>query len=123
MAESSEPEQKENELELRIQELELRRAELQLANEFSKYGFAGTLIGGLAGMILVLALALLMAFANLELGTWGLLGIVFMILIGLVAFGYLSLRTPATIVAKFLGHQLSVTPPEQPTPPQRPSPE
>jgi hypothetical protein len=37
-----------------LQELELKR--VQLTFEFAKFGFAGTLGGGIAGMVLILAL-------------------------------------------------------------------
>ena len=66
--------------------------ELHELIEFGKFGFKGTLWSGIVGMALVLALAVLDAFTDLELGAVGLIGIALLVLTGVVAFGYFSLR-------------------------------
>ena len=60
--------------------------------EFGRFGFRGTLAAGICGMVLILVLALLDAFTELELGAAGLFGIGVLVLAGAIAFGYFSLR-------------------------------
>jgi lysylphosphatidylglycerol synthetase-like protein (DUF2156 family) len=97
-----------DELSIRQQELELERA--RLAIEFAKYGFAGTLTAALIGAAVILGLALLSAFTTFKIDTWGLVAIAVIILIGTVAFGFLSLWELPRIVAKFRGTQFSINP-------------
>jgi hypothetical protein len=97
-----------DETSIRQQELELERA--RLAVEFAKYGFAGTLTAAVIGAAVILGLAILGAFAGLKIDTWGLVAIAAIILIGTVAFGYLSLWELPRIVAKFRGTQFSINP-------------
>jgi hypothetical protein len=108
MTDLTELELKTRELELRRQELDFQRAKLFI--EFAKFGFAGTLTGALVGMTLVLALASLSAFTKFKIDTWELLGIMFIILLGVIAFGFLSLWELPRIVARFQKMQLSVNP-------------
>src|SRR5262245_52846174 len=56
--------------------------------EFAKFGFTGTLAAGLSGMALILCLAVLDAFTEFEISTWGLVAIALIVLAGGVAFGY-----------------------------------
>ena len=100
---------KRNELDVRRQELDLQR--IKLFVEFAKYGFAGTLGAAIAGMVLVLALAVLSAFkGNFAMDPWVLLGILFIVLLGTIAFGFLSLWELPRIVARFQKLQFSVNP-------------
>lgn len=99
---------KRNELNIRRQELDLQRITLFI--EFAKYGFAGTLGGAIVGMVLVLALAALSAFTSFKMDTWGLLGILLIVLLGTIAFGFLSLWQLPRIVARFQKMQFSVNP-------------
>src|SRR5262245_32614061 len=108
MADFSELDLKATELELKRQELEIRRA--QLAVEFAKYGFGGTLAATVVGMLLLLALAALQAFTPFKLETWGYFGIAVLILLGSIAYGYLSLWSLPRIAAQLQGWQLAVGP-------------
>ena len=97
-----------DELSIRQQELELQRAKVFI--EFAKYGFAGTLTAAIMGLVLVIGLATLSAFTTFKIETWGLVSMAGMILIGAVAFGFLSLWQLPRIVAKFRGTQVSINP-------------
>jgi hypothetical protein len=88
-----------DDLSISQQQLELQEA--QLFVEFAKYGFAGTLTAAILGLVLILGLATLSAFTNFKIETWGLVSIAGMILIGTVAFGFLSLWQLPQIVAEF----------------------
>jgi hypothetical protein len=93
---------------VRQQELEIERT--RIAVEFAKYGFAGTLTAALVGTAVILGLAILSAFTNFKIETWGLVAIATIILIGAVAFGFLSLWELPRIVAKFRDTQFSINP-------------
>ena len=95
-----------HEKKIRQQELDIKRA--QLAVDFAKYGFAGTLTAALSGMVLITALAVLEALTDFQLGDLGFVSIGFMIFVGCVAFGYLSLWSFPKIVARFLKWEMSV---------------
>jgi len=60
--------------------------------DFGKFGFKGTLWSGICGMALILALAILDAFSDLDLGKFGLIGFGILVLAGVISFGYFSLR-------------------------------
>jgi hypothetical protein len=60
--------------------------------EFGKFGFKGTLWSGISGMLLILGLALLDAFTELDLGAKGLIGMGALVFAGVICFGYFSLR-------------------------------
>lgn len=60
--------------------------------EFGKFGFKGTLWSGITGMFLVLLLACLDAFTSFEIDDWALVSIAAIVLLGVVSFGYFSLR-------------------------------
>lgn len=80
-------------LQLR-QQFEIRKMELSV--EFAKYGFYGTLVGALTGMIVVLALAFVVAWGKIAQAA--LIVVVFAIVLALavIAFGFFSLfRSPA----------------------------
>ena len=93
---------------VRQQELEIERA--RLAVEFAKYGFAGTLTAALVGAGVILGLAILSAFTPFKIETWGLVAITVVIMIGAVAFGFLSLWELPRIVARFRDMQVSLNP-------------
>jgi hypothetical protein len=97
-----------DQLSVRQQELEIERA--RIAVEFAKYGFAGTLTAALVGSAVILGLAILSAFTPFKIETWGLVAIAVIILIGTVAFGFLSLWELPRIVAKFRETQFSINP-------------
>ncbi len=97
-----------NQLLVRQQELEIERA--RIAVEFAKYGFAGTLTAAAIGSAVILGLAILSAFTTFKIETWGLVAIAVIILIGTVAFGFLSLWELPRIVAKFRETQFSINP-------------
>jgi hypothetical protein len=73
----------------RREDLELER--IRLFIDFAKFGFTGTLSGGIVGMLLVFGLACLSAFTKFDITGWALVWISLIILIGVVAFGYFSL--------------------------------
>jgi hypothetical protein len=95
-----------NELSIRQQELELERA--RLAVDFAKYGFYGILTAAIGGVLLIFALALLSAFTAFKIETWGLVAISGMIIVGTVAFGFLSLWELPRIVAKFKSTEIKI---------------
>jgi hypothetical protein len=53
------------------------REQAQMAFEFGKFGFAGTLSGAFGGLVLLLALAVLQAFTDFKIETYGYVGILF----------------------------------------------
>lgn len=79
------------ERELKLQEQQLLLEHKRLYVEFAKYGFAGTLTGAIVGLLVVVGLAVLNAFTEAKLETWGLVAIAVVVLMGSVAFGYFSL--------------------------------
>jgi hypothetical protein len=94
-------------LSVRQQELEIEHA--RLAVEFAKYGFAGTLTAALVGAGVILGLAIISAFTPFRI-TWELVAIAVIVMIGAVAFGFLSLWELPRIVAKFRDMQVSLGP-------------
>jgi hypothetical protein len=74
--------------------------------KFGKFGFKGTLASGLAGMTLVLLLALLDAFTEFNISDLGLVGIGTLVLVGTVSFGYFSLRKLPQINFSFQDGQI-----------------
>jgi hypothetical protein len=99
-----------DELSIRKQELELELERVRIFTEFAKYGFAGTLTAAIIGLVLILGLAALSAFTPFRIETWGLVSMAGMILIGTVAFGFLSLWELPRIVAKFGGLGVTFNP-------------
>lgn len=94
-------------LKVREEELAIRRFELAI--EFAKFGFRGTLAAGISGLILILALALLDAYSpNFRFGTEGVLGTSFFLVVGTVLFGTFSLRQPIRMVTEFGKMRLDV---------------
>ena len=78
-----------------------------------RYGFAGTLTAAAIGSAVILGLAMLSAFTTFKIETWGLVAIAVIVLIGTVAFGFLSLWELPRIVAKFRETQFSINPPSR----------
>jgi hypothetical protein len=76
------------------------REQAQMAYEFAKFGFAGTLYGAFGGMVLLLAFAMLQAFTDFKLETYGYVGIAVAIALCVVAYGFLSHRTMPEITVK-----------------------
>jgi hypothetical protein len=103
--------QKANAPSLREQEIELERARLSM--EFARYGFAGTLTAAVLGIALILGLAALSAFSTFKIETWGLVAISAMVVVGSVAFGYLSLWKIPKIFASFRGTKFSIADAEE----------
>jgi len=106
-----------SELDLKYQELELRRQELafrreQLFVDFAKYGFMGTLTAAIVGMAFLLFLAAISAFTPYKVDGFILFGMMFLLLIAALAFGYLSLWALPKIAARFKNLQLQVDPSE-----------
>ena len=85
------------EAELKKAELDLEREKLNFERtkafiEFAKFGFAGTLTAAIAGIFLIFGLATLTAFSKtFNVSETVLIVMSVVILIGAVAFGYLSL--------------------------------
>lgn len=105
MTSTTTPTPESTDFDLRKEELQLAKDKLKLeqatlAFEFAKYGFGGTLTGAIVGMALVFGLACLGAFAKYQIG-WELVGMMFIILIGSIFFGSLSLWKLPTFVARF----------------------
>lgn len=86
-------------------DLELER--IRLFIDFAKFGFSGTLSGGIVGMVLVFGLACLSAFTKFDITGWALVALSIIILIGVVAFGYFSLWEFPRIAARILEMQVS----------------
>ena len=82
------------ELELR-QQFEIRKMELSV--EFAKYGFYGTLAGGVIGMVILLALTIIVAWGKIEHGGTILVAFAAVLGIAVIAFGYFSLFRSPTI--------------------------
>ena len=102
------------ELELKATELELRREELsfqrtKLFIEFAKFGFGGTLMAAIIAMGLVFALAGLSAFTAFKIGDLALVGMTLVILVGAVAFGYLSLWELPKIATRIQKEQMEIS--------------
>src|SRR5262245_36772524 len=102
------------ELELKASELELRREELafertKLFIEFAKFGFTGTLTAAVGCIVLVFGLAALSAFSTFKIDSWALVVMSLLILVGLVAFGYLSLWELPKVGARIQKEQLEFT--------------
>jgi hypothetical protein len=94
-----------SEITLRERELRLREQQLLLEHkrlyiEFAKYGFAGTLTGAIIGLLVVVGLAVLNAFTQAKIETWGIVAVAIIVLLGTVAFGYFSLWELPKIVGK-----------------------
>jgi predicted lipid-binding transport protein (Tim44 family) len=90
----------------RREELELER--IRLFIDFAKFGFTGTLSGGIVGILLVFGLACLGAFTKFDITGWSLVGMSLIILIGVVAFGYFSLWEFPKIAAHIQQMQIEV---------------
>jgi hypothetical protein len=93
------------ETQLRKEELTLEKQRLALEYtrlyiEFAKFGFGGTLTIAIAGLITILGLAALNVFTQAKIESWVIFGIAAFILIGSIAFGYLSLWELPRIVTK-----------------------
>ncbi|EAQ80679.1 hypothetical protein, partial [Blastopirellula marina] len=87
-------------LRLQEQELELRRGELAI--EFAKYGFYGTLSAGICGMLMVLSLSIIDAVSSdFTFGFYGVIGTTLSISIPCVAFGAFSLFHSVRILGHF----------------------
>lgn len=78
------------ELEAEAEDVSLEK--LRELMSFGRYGFKGTLWSGVCGMVLIVILAALDGFTELDLGAVGILGIGVLVLAGVVSFGYFSLR-------------------------------
>jgi hypothetical protein len=97
---------KDKELDLRMQELAFERAKLSI--EFAKYGFAGTLTAAIGGILLIFCLAVLSAFTSFKVDTWTIVMIAFSVLVGSVAFGYLSLWELPKIATRIQKEQIEI---------------
>ena len=94
-------------LQLQEQEFEYKRA--QLAVEFAKYGFTGTLTAAIGGLILILALAIIDAVSSeFTFGMYGVLGTSALLVAATLGFGAFSLWQPIKILAKFGNMSLGV---------------
>lgn len=89
---------REKELKLEEQKLLLEHKRLYL--EFAKYGFAGTLTAAIIGLLVVVGLAALNAFADAKIATWAIVAVAAIVLLGSVAFGYFSLGELPKIAGK-----------------------
>lgn len=92
------------ELELRkikLQEAELRLKEAQLASDFAKFGFRGTLGGAIGGMILILAIRIVDLYSKeCHMGFKGIIGLTVLIVIPVIVFGAFSIKQPIRVMAK-----------------------
>lgn len=95
--------------DLVVRKLEIERAKIFI--EFAKFGFRGTLAGGIGGMFLLLGLAILQATTNFALETWGYVGIAVVILVAVTAYGYFSLWSLPTIAAKYREVEIALSKP------------
>jgi len=102
---------KPDDVELQKAELELRREELtfqktKLSIEFARFGFAGTLTAAIVGMVLIFGLAVLSGVTTFKIDTWAIVVMALVILVGSVAFGYLSLWELPKIVMRIENQQM-----------------
>ncbi len=85
----------ESNIDLNLKELELRQAyeirRMELAVQFAQYGFYGTLVAAISGMVIVLSLAIVVAWAKIDNGVDMVIGFSVVLVIGVIAFGYFSL--------------------------------
>jgi hypothetical protein len=102
----TESEIKTKELDLQRQELDFQRTKLFI--EFAKFGFAGTLTAAIVGMSLIFGLAVLNALTSYKIDAWVLIVMAVCILVGAVAFGYLSLWELPRIAARIQKMNLTV---------------
>jgi hypothetical protein len=75
--------------------------------EFARFGFAGTLAAGIAGLALIFGLAALSASTSFKIDGWALVAMAFAILVGVTTFGYLSLWQAPNLAAKF-GREMQI---------------
>jgi hypothetical protein len=94
------------ELDLQQQDLDFQRAKLFI--DFAKFGFAGTLTAAVVGMLLFFGLAILGALTSFPIDGWALVAMAFCILVGSIAFGYLSLWELPRIAARIQKMHLTV---------------
>jgi predicted lysophospholipase L1 biosynthesis ABC-type transport system permease subunit len=99
------------ELELKARELEIKREQLafertKLFVEFAKFGFGGTLTAAVGGIILLFCLAALSAFSTYKIDSWVLVVFALVIMVGSVAFGYLSLWELPKVGARIQKEQM-----------------
>ena len=87
-------------------QLELERTRVQV--DFARFGFRGTLAGGIICVTAILALACLKAFAHLAISDSALVGLAVLFVAATVAFGYFSLWRAPNIVARLGKTQLSM---------------
>ena len=73
-------------------------------------------MSGICGMFLILLLALINAFAETKIETWGLVALGFMVLIGTVAFGYFSLGKLPNLPAQIRDMRFSFSLPAESQP-------
>ena len=86
----TDPELKKYQLDLEREKLNFERTKSFI--EFAKFGFTGTLTAAVAGIVLIFGLAALSAFSTtFKVSETVLIVMTLVILIGAVAFGYLSL--------------------------------
>jgi hypothetical protein len=103
----TESELKAKQIELQHHDLDFQRTKLFI--DFAKFGFAGTLTAAVVGMLLVLSLAILSAFTTFKIDAWALVVMTSSILVGCIAFGYLSLWEIPRIAARIQKMQLTVS--------------
>ena len=77
--------------------------------EFAKFGFGGTLTAAVVAMGLLFALAGLSAFTAFKIENWALVGMTLVILVGAVAFGYLSLWELPKIATRIQKEQMEIS--------------
>ena len=94
--------------EVRKAELELERAKILV--DFAKFGFRGTLAAGVLGILTLLVLAALKAYASLQISDTALVAIAVVLLIGVVAFGFFSLWQLPNIMARLGKTEFGVKP-------------
>lgn len=94
---------------LRLQEQELELKQLQLALDFAKFGFRGTLAAGIGGLVLIFGLSALSAFRpEFQFGTNGVIFTALFLLLGTILFGAYSLRQPIKVLARLGNLHLDV---------------
>lgn len=100
------PDAASTEHDIRRQELEIERLTLFL--DFARFGFYGTLGGGVAGILLLAWFATLQAFTDFSLNTWGYAVIAGILAAAVAAFGYFSLWSLPRIAARFKDFEVSL---------------